>query len=157
MNMKGIFFLISTLFFTFAVSSYAQNKTMIDSIMTTKAGGKVTIHQDTEIANLIGKINTSNTPIKGEKKNKKGFRIQVFSGSQQKTAKTEVYNRESRLRNRLPQYATYVTYNSPFWKLRVGDFAEYADAQEALNKIKNSFPEYGSELYIVSDTVRITE
>ena len=153
--MKVPFFLTALLFVL--SSAYAQNKTMVDSIMTNGAGGKVVIYQATEITDLMGKINNSNTPSsKGEVKNKKGFRIQVFSSSQQKTAKTEVYNRESKFRNRLP-YATYVTYNSPFWKLRVGDFPDQAAALEALNSIKKIFPEYGSELYIVSDNVRIVE
>lgn len=150
-----LFFLLS--FFTL-VSAYSQNKTMIDSITAQTPGkGKVTIHQEAGIANLIGKINTSGATIKPTLVNKRGFRIQVFSGSQKQTAKDEVYSRERKIRNRFPEYGTYVTFNSPFWKLRVGDFADRYDAEEAMNAIKRGCPEYSNDLYIVPDNVKVAE
>ncbi|MCD7971837.1 MAG: SPOR domain-containing protein [Candidatus Azobacteroides sp.] len=155
----GKYFLFVLLVILVVPVAYTQhNTTMVDSITTNSAGGKVEIYQDPGITNLLGKINTSDAPLKNKKvTNRKGFRIQAYSGSQQTVAKTEVYEREKRFRGRFPEYATYVTYNSPFWKLRVGDFADQYDAEEALRAIKNAFPQYSNELYIVSDNVRISE
>ena len=150
-------YFIFLLLFASMSCAYSQNKTMIDSITTTKNGGKVVIHQDVGIANLVGKINTTGSTTTTKKVNKRGYRIQAYSGSQQKVAKTEVYEREKRFRNRFPAHSTYVTFNSPFWKLRIGDFAEQRDADEILKEFKKAFPEYSGELYIVPDNVRVFE
>lgn len=159
--MKIIRFLVCiSIIFSLTSNSHAQQKknvTMVDSIMTTSGGGKVIIHQDESITNAIGKIKTTDSSSKNKKVNKKGYRIQAYSGSRQQVSKTEVYDRERKFRNRFPQYTTYVTFNSPFWKLRVGDFASQQDAEEALTNIKKAFPEYSNELYIVSENVRVTE
>jgi hypothetical protein len=126
---------------------------MVDSIVSTSGTGKITIRQGEGIGNLIGKINPSNEPVKPKTVSRKGYRIQAYSGSQQ-IAKTEAYHRESKIRARFPEYATYVTLNSPFWRLRIGDFTDQFDAEEALRTLKKAFPEYMTELYIMPDNVK---
>ncbi len=147
-------------FIAFCVASvvYSQNnKTMVDSITSQSSGkGKITIHQEAGITNLIGKINSSgSSSLKSTVVSRKGYRIQVYSGSsQQKNAKDEAYARERKIRGRLP-YSTYVSFNSPFWKVRVGDFSDRPSAEAAVEEIKKTCPEYSSELYIVRDDVNI--
>ena len=138
---------------------YSQNnKTMIDSITAQTPGkGKINIYGEEGISNLIGKINTSGSAIKPNMVVKKGFRIQIYSGSQKQASKDEAYARERKVKSKYSEYGTYVSFNAPFWKLRVGDFADRREAEDALKELKKGFPEYASELFIVPDNVRVQE
>ena len=151
-----LFFLMfaCTIFF-----GYSQNnRTMIDSITAQTPGkGKINIYGETEINNLIGKINTSGAAIKPNMIVKKGFRIQVYSGSQKQASKDEAYAKERKVKSKYPEYATYVVFDSPFWKLRVGDFVERREAEDALKKMKKVLSEYAGDLFIVIDNVRVPE
>jgi len=153
-----LFFLIFTCTI-FTVHSQ-NNKTMVDSITAPIPGkGKITIQEDAGITNLIGKINTSGASAKSASTTvvKRGYRIQIYSGSQKQTAKDEAYARERKFKSRFPEYSTYISFNSPFWKLRVGDFTDRNEAEDALNEIKKGCPEYSNDLYIVLDNVKVAE
>ena len=49
--------------------------------------------------------------------------------------------------NRLfPELETSVTFTSPFWRLRVGDFRSYEEAGNALIQLKRGFPQMAREI-----------
>lgn len=117
--------------------------TMRDSI----TGGSVTIHQDKRIARII----TDNTPNSGSYKH--GYRVQVFSSNVQRTAKEEAFSIERRLREAFPETGIYVSYSSPFWKVRVGDFNSSAQAKEFTDELLALFPRLKSTTYTVRDRI----
>lgn len=82
-----------------------------------------------------------------------GWRIQVFSDSNQRTAKGEASAKSRNISSRFPQYRTYVTYNSPYWRLRVGDFRSQTEANEAAAEIRRAFPGYAKEIRVVRDRI----
>ena len=51
----------------------------------------------------------------------------------------------------MPDLPCYVSFSSPFWKLRVGDYRTYTDALVAANMIKKEFPEFSAEVLVVKD------
>ncbi len=58
--------------------------------------------------------------------------------------------------NRLfPELETYVTFTSPFWRLRVGDFRSYEEAGNALIQLKKEFPQMAREMRVVRDKIHI--
>ncbi|MDE6802848.1 MAG: SPOR domain-containing protein [Muribaculaceae bacterium] len=89
----------------------------------------------------------------GERQRINGFRIQVFSDNNQKTSQREAKAKERRLNERFPEYETYIVYNSPYWRLKVGDFRTEFDAEAAADEIKRAFPEFAREVRIVRDRI----
>ena len=48
--------------------------------------------------------------------------------------------------------STYVTFNSPFWRVRVGNYASYEEAAVKLYELKKLFPEI-RDMRIVKDII----
>ena len=84
-----------------------------------------------------------------------GYRVQVFSDNNQRTAKGEARSKERQIREAYPDYETYIVYNSPFWRLKVGDFRTQHEAEAAADDIKSRFPSFAREVRIVRDRVNI--
>lgn len=82
-----------------------------------------------------------------------GYRVQVFSDNNARSAKSEARGRARNISSRFPQYRTYVVYNAPFWRLRVGDFRNQQDAEQAADEIKRAFPSYSREVRVVRDRI----
>ncbi len=86
-----------------------------------------------------------------------GYRILIFSDNNTRTAKSEARAKARKISTVFPHYRTYVTYNSPYWRLKVGDFRTNQDATKAMEEIKKEFPTYSREIRIVRDRINITE
>lgn len=84
-----------------------------------------------------------------------GYRIQVFSDSNARTARHEANAKAASISERFPHWATYITFDSPYWRLRVGDFRTYDDATEALGELKAAFPSYRREMRVVRDHIKV--
>lgn len=138
-----------------AVMPNDSTDTIIQALENDEIGkGKVKIYQDNRIPELIGKRKTA-IQSKANFTVGKGYRVQVFSGNNQHTAKQEAFQREVTLKRDFPDLETYVTFKSPFWRLRVGNFRSYEEAYSTMRKIKDAYPQYGKECYIVKDDIKI--
>lgn len=84
-----------------------------------------------------------------------GYRAQVFSGNNQRKSKDEAFKKEEEIKELFPDIPTYVTYNAPFWKLRVGDFRSHEEAYQLMRQLMEAFPAYAKEMYIVKEEVKI--
>lgn len=113
------------------------------------SSSKVTIHQDpridVQLSNYIKRVDLT-MPYFGA-----GFRVQVFSSNNFKTAKNDASRIENQLRNAFPRHQVYVSYASPFWKVRIGNFRTSADAQKLRSDIMKLFPELSRDCYVVKD------
>ena len=115
--------------------------------------GSVKVYQDSRIDQLVNEhksISEAKSTITGN-----GYRVQVFSSNVQRTAKAEAFKIEKALRDEFPDYEVYVNYTSPFWKVRVGDFKTFNDAQELRRELIAVFPNLRSETYTVKDVVNL--
>lgn len=101
---------------------------------------------------LDAKINSRNI---NEGQTIKGFRIQLYSSNTPRTAKQTAFDIETEVKEKLPEVEIYVSYHSPFWKVRVGNCLSHQEATELLLKLRKEFPEYRTEMYIVPDQVVI--
>lgn len=86
-----------------------------------------------------------------------GYRIQVFSDNNPRTAKNEANSKARTIRSRFPKLRTSVTYKSPYWRVRVGDFKTQQEANTAADELRRAFPSFGKEIRVVKDRVNITE
>lgn len=84
-----------------------------------------------------------------------GYRVQVFSDNNAATAQNEARAKARAIGDAMPQYHTYVTFEAPFWRLRVGDFRSRHDAEDAADEVKRLFPRYSREVRVVRDRVNI--
>lgn len=87
------------------------------------------------------------TSVSGSIYTQKGFRIVIFNGAD-RTKAMEVKNNFSKA---FPGVPSYVSYNVPSYKIKVGNFAEKDDANKFMRKISSAFP----SCFIVPDIVTI--
>lgn len=114
----------------------------------------VVIHQDPQITRLI------NDKIKGVNRRTsetQGYRVQVFSSSVPRTAKSAAFKTEKKFNDEMPQLNSYVVFQPPFWKVRLGDFLSSEEAREVCDEIRNKFPDIQGDVYIVRDNIQIVE
>lgn len=86
-----------------------------------------------------------------------GYRIQLFSGNNARTAKNQATGRATIIDARFPEYATYVTFDAPYWRLKAGDFRSYEEASAALARLKAALPEFAREMRVVRDRINLRD
>lgn len=159
LSMRNLTFLC--LFILLPLSSKAQDALAKSSIVekinhSTPGKGKVKVIQEASITERLGKPGKS---VDLESVDKyievNGFRIQVFAGNNQRVAKNEAYTKETDIKSIFPELSTYVGFTAPFWRLRVGDFQTFQEAQRTMTKLRSKFPAFGREMSIVKEKVRI--
>lgn len=84
-----------------------------------------------------------------------GYRIQVFSDNNSRTAKGEARSRARNISSQFPDYQTYVVYSSPYWRLRVGNFRSSEEATRVAEELKIAFPAYAREIRVVRDRITV--
>ena len=78
----------------------------------------------------------------------KGYRLLVINTTKRDdaiSAKTKVYTY-------FPELKAYLQYQSPYYKLKVGNFKEKKEAVDYQNKLKRYFP---SGVFIMNDTIEM--
>ena len=110
----------------------------------------VTFYQDKRIEKAVSSMNLiggSSMP---------GYRVQVFSSNTQRTARQEAFNHESNLKEAFPEMKVYVSYSSPFWKVRIGDFVTQEEARKFTEELLFKFPDLKGETYTVRDHISVS-
>lgn len=64
-----------------------------------------------------------------------GFRVQIFTGENRKDA----YNTQAKFIEQYPDIKSYIIYNEPNFKVRVGDFRTRLDAEKLQDDLKKWF------------------
>lgn len=152
-------FLSACFLFVLAVCSATGQTTIVDEIQKDEFGkGKVRIYQDPSVFQMIGSREDDNNSYDKERKHLRvpGYRVQVFSGNNQRTSKGEAFAKEQQVKRMHSDINTYVTYRSPFWRLRVGDFRTYEEAFVLMRQLMKEFPDFGKEMYVIKEDVIIS-
>ena len=121
--------------------------------------GKIVLHQEKTITDLVNNAKKSvAAPVQkrvtdgtvpqlpdsiaadslalGPKVKINGFRIQVYFGDNSRKGKTEARAAGLRFRNSFPDLPVYVSFASPHWLCRAGDFRSMEEASEVLRQIR---------------------
>ena len=114
-------------------------------------GAIMNIYQDSVIFAAIEKRVTL------EAEEVKGFRVQIFSSNRGTSARGRAFEIKDILVTKHPKLVDeiYITYTSPFWKVRIGNCETNAKAQELRQWIIAEFPEFTTETYIVPSMIYV--
>lgn len=131
---------------------------IIEDINAPKVGqGKIYIMQDETIGSHLAqyrqRTDTSNV-IRLSDTKINGFKVQVFSGNNQNKSKREAEQKRSQVIEIFPEHQAQITFEQPNWRLRVGNFVTREEAEELLVRMKEAFPAFGKEMYVVRDVIR---
>jgi hypothetical protein len=125
---------------------------------STRGVGIVVIHQPETIRQLVGtRIDSENIDVENGKTYliTEGYRVQVYSGNNQRTSKDEATNKQHKINELFSDVRTYLVYNAPFWKLYVGDYRSFEEASHMLRNLREIFPQNKNEIYIIEDKIRL--
>ena len=141
--MKGIVLFV---FLIFTVHLYAQGNS---GEKTTDNTSSVIIHKDTRLDLLMKKQAEINEITSREaRRTSKGYRLMIITTINRDeaiSAKTKVYTY-------FPELKAYLWHQSPYYKLKAGDFKERKDAELYQKKLNSYFPK---GVFILSDVIEV--
>ena len=108
--------------------------------------GKTEIIQDSRVDLLVKKHIQINQTLS----TMDGFRIQVFSDSGT-NSKTKAQSVQSELQSKFPEMGVYLTFKSPNYRVRIGDFRTKLDVQRFLMVLTGDYP----NAFIVADQINL--
>jgi len=148
--------LITGLCFFKIQAQQVKQVTIIDDLETPVPGeGIIQIACDSKITDLIGLVSPEMSVNETDYVTTSGFRVQVYMSNNPKTAIKEMADKRILIKDIFPDVAIYNGYVAPNWKLLVGDFITKDEANVFKQKMLNSIPKLGKEMYIVPDKVNI--
>lgn len=131
------FILLVVLFMNIMNMASAQEKPVtLVSVLEDKVEGKGTIvvNRDLRLDSLIG--NYFN-PSLSSQITVRGYRVQVYQGSNDRSSRTRAQYYEQVLKQRYgKEMPVYCYFKSPSWLCIIGDFLYYEDAYAAMRRIK---------------------
>lgn len=65
----------------------------------------------------------------------RGFRVQIFSGPN----RNDAYAAQSKFKSQFKDYESYISYEEPNYRVKVGDFKSRAEATQFMNVLRSSF------------------
>lgn len=105
--------------------------------------------------NNVKKNNDTRQPAETKKDKDKdkpqkpgSFSIEVYSDNS-KDAKEQATKRRQSVQSRFPQYPASLRFDSPFWRVRVGNFRTREDAESAMANIRRAFPSFSAYMRII--------
>ncbi len=174
MNIKSVGRLLFAIFFINTLIVNAQNPaqsnaskqnnnaTIIDEINSNYPNqGNVMVYQDEAIKGILSKPTPANLPVYSSGDGSiqyvkmRGYKIQVFSGNDQRKSKDEAYYKQKLINDTFDDVETIVFFKSPRWILRAGNYRTRSEANAAMEQFTQQFPNFGKEMYVISDTVKV--
>jgi hypothetical protein len=132
--MKKIFFILAILF---SAAVFSQDTS------------SVTVHKDPRIELLVKKqIQINEETSREARRVGKGYRLLVINTNKRDEAveaKTKVYTF-------FPELKSYLIYQSPYFKLKVGNFKDRKEAEDYRKRLQKYFPK---GVFIMNDTIEI--
>lgn len=121
--------------------------------------GQVIVHQDDVIEALVNGLRVSGIGSKATSGNEsleagleqvaggkmytskitmQGYRIQVYSGGNSRTAKEQATQKGRQVKEYFPELPVYTHFYSPRWTCRIGDFKTFEEASHMLRQLKET-------------------
>lgn len=137
------FFLIAAFFLS--INSFSQDTTL----RKTNDTASVIVHKDPRIDLLIKKqIQINEETTREARRISKGYRLLVINTNNREeaaAAKTKVYTY-------FPELKSYLLYQAPYFKLKVGNFKEKKEAEDYQKRLEKYFPK---GVFIMNDTIEV--
>ena len=101
------------------------------SVITFGQNNQITVDEDPRIDSLM----IQQIEINKQKDGVSGFRIQIKNTTTQKDANAL----RARFSRDFPELKSYLRYNAPYYKIRIGDYLTKLEAQKDLIEIKKKY------------------
>lgn len=143
LNMKLIF---TIAILAFATSSFAQQDTTrkypVDS-------NSVVIHKDPRVDMLVKKQASINEyTSRDSRRTDKGYRLMVISTNN----RDEAMSAKSKIYSYFPELKAYLWYQSPYFKVKAGNFKDRKDAEAYQKRLNIYFP---NGVFIMKDIIEV--
>lgn len=140
--MRKIVSLLLTLLITGV--SFAQTS-------VTDSSGNMTVVKDPRIDLLAGKLSEYNEMMNVRRaRTGKGYRLMVLTTSN----RAQAMNVRTALMQQFPDHKVYMIFQSPFIKLKVGNYLEKKDAEDMRKQLLNSGIITGN-IYLLPETIEV--
>lgn len=130
---------------------------IISDYIENTSGGKVQITQPKGLKERLKPKKYSEVDSEVDANSYVGYRIQVFSDNNQRTAKGQAETRKNKIEEKFPDLKVYLLFKAPSWRVRVGDFKTRGEAEQVMFEIREEFPTYASEMTVVMDNINLPE
>lgn len=105
--------------------------------------GNVVVIKNPAIDSLIARRILLNKLVTNNSVNKSassvvvyGYRVQAYFGTDRK----EAYKTQAKLKQQYPNFETYISYNLPNYRIKIGDFRNRLEAEKLLSQLRSSYP-----------------
>ena len=112
--------------------------------------GTVLLQKDSRIDILGQKMGDYNTSLAKNIRSGKGFRLMLLTSNDRNV----VMQTRSKLLQQYPEHKIYMIYQSPFIKLKMGNFVEITEAEKLKKQLLSQKIVTGN-IYILSETIEI--
>jgi len=150
-------YLCSIIFFVglLSTSVFAQTDTLgVNPVISNQTArmeellGKLSIRQDPRITDLL----IQHSQINQKRHGTEGYRLEIFFSSDSKAREVA-----TRVRNEFnlvfPEIPAYILFQTPNFKVRIGDFRNKSEALKSKANISSKYP----NAFIVKDNIRFPE
>lgn len=133
--------------FSFLILIFLAAQSQAQSIVSDTSS--VTVHKDWRIDELVRKQQEYNESVrKAAGRTMRGYRLLVLNTN----SRDEAIAAKTKLYTYFPDLKSYIVYQTPFFKLKVGNFKTREEAQDYQNQLNNIFPK---GVFIMSDTIEV--
>lgn len=140
-------FLLIGIFIFLTGTAFSQTDSLV---VDTVQYGRVVVQKDSRIDILGQKMYEYNVALAKNIRSGKGFRLMLLSTNDRNLA----MNLRSRLLQLYPEHKVYMTFQNPFIKIKMGNFADKADAEKLRKQLLAQKITPGN-IYILPETIEI--
>ncbi len=139
-------FFLPVLTLLLSASVFAQEDTTAKQPVDS---GTVKIHKDPRLDLLVNKQATINEVTSREgRRTDKGFRLMIIST----TNRDEAMAAKTRIYTYFPDLKAYLWYQSPYFRLKAGNFKDRKDAEAYQKRLNSYFPR---GVFIMKDVIEV--
>lgn len=122
---------------------------LANSRLMAQSDTTIILEKDPRVDQLIKKqIEINELTTRESRRFVQGFRIQVINSPD----RSKVFAAKAKIYDQFPDWKSYLLYQSPNYKLRVGNFRTQDEAQDAMRQLARVFP---SGLYVIPDVIEL--
>lgn len=130
-----------------------------------EASGNVSVNQPEALTRLLvftpsanhGEHSEDSSTRHTQSEVRTGYRVQVFDDNNPRSARANAESAERRIRAEFPHLRSYLSFNSPYWRVKVGDFRTRAEAEAAMAEIRQALPSLAPYLRVMRDKINVID
>ena len=125
-------------------------KTGLAQTMAMPDTGSVVVHKDPRVDALAKKQAAINAAIKkANARTAKGYRLLVINTNK----RNEAIDAKAKIYTHFPDLKAYLVYQTPYFKLKAGNFRTREEAEKYRKTMSSIFPK---GVFIINDTIEVT-